>query len=821
MATLNRKYLSNSLRGKLVADLSHHKINCSLSPSIQTLSDKGKAYHSRFQSGEAVEAISQAVNNIEALQERKILAVANSFDFYVDTLPDSTLIKSGVFNQFKPLVISGVSGIMMDEKIFAGDSITHRLPEFFKVFLQKHLQFDGLIFGNITNTISLEELIYAGATIFMVDEADFETNYLQLRQMVENGTISEEVIDEKIKKILLAKKWLDLDKVNYGSTLSPTYVTKKNSQTERLYTRELFEHSIILANNPDSLLPFKTLYGKQYKVVNIGPNRLRNFQNSFFNYANASQDLYRPKKDGQINALAFNPIRNGAYILTFDELNLDPEENQFFIESVNKINETSAVIVVNFGNPRNLQLLDSTITAIQVFERNAITEQLVPQLLFGAIDAKGTLPVTLANWLPAGKQITTPIIRLKYTIPEEVGIASEKLDKIEAIITSAIRQKATPGGQVLIAKQGKVIYSKTFGHHTYERERLVENTDKYDLASITKPAATTLAAMQLYEEGLIDLEGTLEDQMDLSKKATIKRIKLKDLFIHKSGLQRNMPIATYLNNRGIPRECTQYFCQQITDKHTLEVAQNFYMNPVFLDSIYKAVSVLPRNYRSRKYLYSDVNFYLIHQLIEERIPVNMDEFLKSNFYQPLGLRNLTFKPLDRFTEDVIIPTQEDKFWRKGLVRGYVHDEAAAILGGVGGNAGLFSNVNDLAVLFQMLLNGGHYGGEKFLEKSTIDYFTSANHGNHRGLGFDKSRYNYTASKSASRLTYGHSGFSGTCVWVDPQEELIYIFLSNRIHPDARNDRLKKLRVRQRIHNTIYEAIKSGKSDARVINMAGE
>lgn len=199
----------------------------------------------------------------------------------------------------------------------------------------------------------------------------------------------------------------------------------------------------------------------------------------------------------------------------------------------------------------------------------------------------------------------------------------------------------------------------------------------------------------------------------------------------------------------------------------------------------------------------------------------MDEFLKSNFYQPLGLRNLTFKPLDRFTEDVIIPTQEDKFWRKGLVRGYVHDEAAAILGGVGGNAGLFSNVNDLAVLFQMLLNGGHYGGEKFLEKSTIDYFTSANHGNHRGLGFDKSRYNYTASKSASRLTYGHSGFSGTCVWVDPQEELIYIFLSNRIHPDARNDRLKKLRVRQRIHNTIYEAIKSGKSDARVINMAGE
>ena len=821
LSALSNDFSYASLQRKLIADFQKTGINVSLSPNIQALEKYPTAYNSQYQPQNDLELISQAADRIETLQARKILAIANAFDFYVDSIPDATIMEAGLFNEYKPLIISGLSGVLLGENIFAGDSITHRLPEFYKTFLQKHLQFEGLIIGKISPSLTLEELLYAGATSFLVKEAELVSNIHLLKELVTEGIIEEAVINAKVRQLLMAKKWLGLDKKYHYQSVNTSSAPFVMSHLEKAYTRELFEESIILANNPDSLLPFTDIYAKQYKVVNVGLQKLRTFQNHFFNYAHASNHLYRPKKDGKINALAFNPIRNGALVITLDHVNLSLPLHEEFIQSINTLNEDSKVIIVNYGNPQNFGFLDSTITAIQIFERNEITEALAPQLIFGAIAAKGKLPVEVATWMPKSTQNQTPIIRLKYTIPEEVGIPSEKLIAIDDIFAEAIRLKATPGGQVLIAKQGKIIYAKNFGYHTYEETQIVEKTDLYDIASITKTAATTLAAMHLYEEEQLQLKAPIRNQMTLSKNSPIRNILLKDLFIHKSGLQRNMPIATYLNNRGFSKGCTPYFCNIPTDRHTLKVAENFYFNESYLADIYLEVSNLPRDYRHRRYLYSDVNFYLIQQLLEEKIKMDMDDYLKNHFYEPLGLRFLSYKPLERFSADVIVPTQEDRFWRKGLVRGYVHDEAAAILGGVGGNAGLFANAEDLAILFQMLLNGGQYGGQQYLQPATIDHFTASIHGNHRGLGFDKARYNYTASKSASKRTFGHSGFSGTCVWVDPDEELIYIFLSNRIHPDPKNNVLKRQRVRQRIHQVVYDAIKSSRSNAMTIQMAGE
>ncbi|MEM1120500.1 MAG: serine hydrolase [Bacteroidota bacterium] len=817
LGALDQKYLDKKLHRKLLSDFRLSGVNCSLSPNIQALEDHPSNYTSQQQPKNDLELMSRATDKVEALQSRKILSVANHFDFYVDSIPDSTLIKSGIFNQYKPLVMSGLSGILVGEAIFAGDSITHRLPEFYKNFLKKYLDFDGLIFGQITDKVSLKELLYAGVSTIIVEEKDFAKNVQLLKKLVAEGTISESKIDEKVHQILMAKKWLGLDKKRYVQPVNYALPSHLDDAKELVYTRKLFEQSIILANNPKDALPFTDTYFRQFKVINVGRERLQTFRNSFFKYANFSSHLYRPKKDGKINALAFDPIQNGAFVITLDHVNLSEDTHQTFLQSIRNINEHSKVVVVNYGNPFNFQLLDSTIIGVQVFERNKVTEDLVPQLLFGAIKAKGQLPIAVTDWMPKGLSIETPITRLKRTIPEEVGISTQALSQIDTIFNQAIARKATPGGQVLIAKQGKVIYSKTFGHHTYEQKQRVEQTDLYDVASITKAAATTLATMRLYEEKQVQIDAPLKAQMDLPETATIKNITLKNLLIHKSGLQRNMPIAPYLNNRERVDDCSPYFCKQSDEQYSLEVANNFYLNPTYLDSIYLAVSQLPRNYRHRRYLYSDVNFYLIQQLLEQKMEADLDDYLKFHFYQPLGLRFLTYKPMERFTPDVIVPTQDDRFWRKGLVRGYVHDETAAILGGVGGNAGLFANADDLAVLFQMLLNGGEYGGQQFLQKETIDYFTSSKHGNHRGLGFDKAKYNYTASKSASGKTYGHNGFSGTCVWVDPQEELIYVFLSNRIHPNARNKELKKMRVRQRIHQVVYDAMRTDRTDVLSVN----
>ncbi len=820
-SALNREFLNRSLERKLITDFKKEGINLSLSPSIHALADNKVNYSPQLQCEESLTLMSQAADRVERLQDKKILAIANAFDFYVDTIPDSTLIKQGYLNKYKSLVISGLSGVVLSDKIFEGDSITHRLPEFYKTFLEKHLQFDGLIFGHVTAEVSLKMLLYAGATAFVVPEKELAVNFEKLKALVAEGTISESIIDEKVHQLLMAKKWIGLDKKVYAKPVQYTRNVIKSNKVEELYTKELFEHSIILTNNGDSLLPFKKTYAEQYKVVHVGPKKLRKFQNSFFDYANCSNHLYRPQKDGKINGLAFNPIRSGAYVITLDGLNLSPTKHKEFISSIHKISEDSKVVIVNYGNPYNLSLIDSTITSVQVFERNAITEKAVPQLLFGAIEARGTLPMEVASWLPKGKRSVTPILRLKHTAPEEVGIASDKLEEIDRLFAAAIQNGATPGGQVLIAKQGKIIYSKTFGHHTYDKVQRVEQTDLYDVASITKTAATTLAAMRLYEAEELKLDAPLKGQMELSSKSTLKNVLLKNLFIHKSGLQRNMPISVYLNNRGYPKDCTPYFCRFVSDKYSLEVAKDFYFDPTHIDSIYEKVTMLPRKYRHRKYLYSDVNFYLIHQLLEQKIGYDLDDYLKRHFYEPLGLRYLTYKPLERLSPDVIAPTQQDNFWRKSLVRGYVHDESAAVLGGVGGNAGLFSNATDLAVLFQMLLQGGQYGGQHYLSAETIDYFTSSTHGNHRGLGFDKARYNYTASKAASHKTFGHSGFSGTCVWVDPEEELIYIFLSNRVYPNPRNDTMKKMRVRQRIHQVVYDAINDSRTKAMNVNMAGE
>lgn len=821
LSALEEDFSYQSLDRKLLGDFKRIGINSSLSPNIQSFENYPINYSIQQQPQNDLELVSRASDRIESFQNRRILSIANAFDFYVDTISADLIKEKKVLNQYKTLIISGLSGVLLGGDLFKGDSITNRLPEFYKVFLQNHLQFNGLIFGKITEHVPIESLLYAGATAFFVSEATFEKNILRLKHLVEAGTISESVINAKVHQILLAKKWLELDQKPFNQVVN--YKAKSTALTsiEKAYAAELFEASIVLANNPDSLLPFTETYIKQYKVVNVGTKKLYTFQNHFFNYAHASNHLYRPKANGKINALAFNPIRNGAFVITLDNVNLSLPLHEAFITSVNTLSESSKVVVVNYGNPLNFSYLDSTITAVQIFERNEITEALAPQLLFGGIQAKGKLPIQVTDWLPKGRQINTAITRLKYTIPEEVGIASEKMEKIDEILETAIRRKATPGAQVLVAKQGKIIYAKNFGYHTYDQKQLVEKTDLYDIASITKPAATTLAAMHLFEARRIQLDQPIKNQMTLPPNAPVKNILLKDLLIHKSGLQRNMPIADYLNNRGFSKGCTPYFCDIPTDRHSIKVAENFYFNPDYLEAIYMDVSNLPRDYRHRKYLYSDVNFYLIHQLLEQRINVDLDDYLKTHFYESLGLRFLSYKPLERFSKDVIVPTQQDRFWRRGLVRGYVHDESAAILGGVGGNAGLFANSEDLAVLFQMLLNGGTYGGKRYLSAKTIDFFTASIHGNHRGLGFDKARYNYTASKSASKSTFGHSGFSGTCVWVDPEEELIYIFLSNRIHPSPKNDQLKKMRVRQRIHQVIYDAMESGRTKTMTIQMAGE
>ncbi|MEM6966699.1 MAG: serine hydrolase [Bacteroidota bacterium] len=792
-------------------------INFAFTPSTNSISLNDKNYLPQVFENENENKFARAKRVLQNLKSENILSIANSFsDFYPIENDTTGLLDSLLAHQFF-LAENGISGYLVDEQIILQDSM-HLLPPFFlEKYLKEKMNFDGLLVGALTEKTSINELLYAGIDLMIVQDSAAAV-YDYILASIQAGLISENVLDGKVQKILMAKQYAGLDQKPYHISAYLANSILKNSNY-KYFVRQLFERSITLAHHYKDLLPYTKTYKRNFRIINVGQDKLEVFKTYFSKYANYQVFNHRPKENGSISPLKTVFHKYSTSVVILDNLNLDPTVHDKFIESINKLSKSAKLTVVNYGSALNLQHFDTTLTMVQVFEKNKITESLVPQLLFGGMAAQGSLPISLAPHLMYGNKNITQITRLKYTVPEEVGIAPEKLVGIDAIIQAAIKKRAMPGAQVLVVKEGKVIFNKSFGHHTYDRKQEVKNSDLYDLASITKVAATTLGIMELYEEKKIKIKDRLRDHLSLSEDATVGRITLKQLMTHSSGLQANVPIARFYQNRdSLVDGCNQYFCKSPDESYTIEVSESMYFDPRWLDTLRNTVEHLRLRRRGR-FKYSDVNFYLLHRLISEKTDQRMDAFLGNKFYKPLNLRRLGFNPLEKFKAKSIIPTENDKTWREQLLRGHVHDESAALLGGVAGNAGLFANANDLAILFQMLLNGGTYGDMKYLKSATIQKFTSANYGNYRGLGFvvKGRRSANSLSSDASSKTFGHTGFTGTCIWVDPDSELIYVFLSNRIHPKKSNTRLYRSKIRRRVHDVIYDALDSYKVKGELQN----
>lgn len=364
-----------------------------------------------------------------------------------------------------------------------------------------------------------------------------------------------------------------------------------------------------------------------------------------------------------------------------------------------------------------------------------------------------------------------------------------------------------PGCQVLVAKDGKVVYEKSFGNQIYGKTDPVRNYDLYDIASVTKVASTTMAVMKLYEQGLINPSATIDSYLPELKNTNKGDLQIKELMTHQAGLESWIPFYKNTLMRGNKPD-TNYYCNQPNELFTIRVADSLYLNKNYKDSIYKIIIRSPLKNRG-KYEYSDLGFILMQHVVEKITGTPLDKYVDSVFYKPLALATMTYKPREKYPLSIIIPTELDTYFRHQLVHGDVHDPAAAMLGGVSGNAGIFSDANDLAILLQMMLNGGQYAGIKYLKPETIKLFTGRQYDtNRRGLGWDKPASGSKlspASQYASDDAYGHTGFTGTCVWADPKYNLIYVFLSNRVYPDASNNNLLKMNIRTDIHDVIYRS----------------
>jgi len=810
--------------------------------------------------------LSKSLKCMNILQNNHLLSCLNGAYNLTFNEKDTSLANKSKLLPYKAIVDSGISAIYIDTTHLKSKLSKNQI----KIYLEKHLNFYGLLIANANNTKTInqdvvKQFFLAGADLLIINK-DAETTFKTIEKLLKTNQISNEELNGKVKKILMAKYWVGLKK--YEALQLADTSKNINIQDIRKLSVQLCESSITLAKNSDTLVPFTRLMQKQIYAVSIGNANLDYFNEQLHYYYRITSKFINSTKDDITKSLEaankFNTI-----IIALNKTDLLPEQYHKISEFIKSANPKTKVVVVNFGSLQTLKYFSFFNTLVQVYDNTPLSQQLAAQLLFGGISAKGILPYDIDNNLKNKQGITnTPVIRLKYTIPEELGLNSNTMSKIDSIVFDGIMRGAMPGCQIFIAKEGKVIYNKSFGSTTYDKSGKIKWDNLYDIASLTKIAGTTIATMKMYEQGKIKLSDKLEkffkntkidyskikiekisyidtlykDEVDTVKlkseyktisindsmivvidsittsvtpKNNIFKVQIRDLLLHQSGISPSLPILKFIKYKdSLGNNYVKYYSSVWSKESPTKIADNMYLRKNYFDSLWSDTKQL-RVYSKSIYQYSDVNMILVQMAIDSANHSSIDKYLANNFYTSLGLQFICYKPLEhKIPRSNIAPTEIDAYWRKQVIQGNVHDPSAAMLGGVAGNAGLFTNANDLGILFQMLLNGGKYGGISYLNSSTINLFTSKQSEGYRGLGFDKPSKNNIIARSASMHSYGHTGFTGTCVWVDPDNKLVYVFLSNRIYPSVKNWKLNTLQIRQKVHQVVYDAMKEAKEKGK-------
>lgn len=578
-------------------------------------------------------------------------------------------------------------------------------------------------------------------------------------------------------------------------------ITQHRSNELRLREDSKIVKSTVLLNNTAKIIPINDLAHRKIASVNMGSSFASNFDSLLNKYdAVTSFTTTAYNTDSlDLNDLSDDlKFFNTVIIQVTDETMGDPKTIGFLLDN----QRNKQIIVSLFGNAKSLKLLEAINAPVIWSEKeSAASAEFVAQLIFGGVPASSRLTQNISEKYTRGTGFDTRVTRLKYSVPEEVGINSADLKSIDDIAAEAIRERATPGAVIMVIKNGVVIFNKSYGNHTYEATEPTRITDIFDLASVTKISATTLAVMRLQEQGKLKLDTNIGAYIPKARKTNKNDIAVREVMLHQAGF---VPFIPFYRNMK-PTD----FSRDSSAAYPVKAADNYYMRKGYFDTAMWPQMLKSAIVTRGKYVYSDLSMYFMKEMVERQSGQHLENYVRDEFCTPLGMKTAGFNPRNRFSKDQIVPTEDDTYFRKTLLHGYVHDQGAAMVGGVSGHAGLFASANDLAINYQMLLNGGTYGGDQYFKPQTVEMFTSKQSPvSRRGLGFDRYDPDTTKeypSKLASPQTFGHTGYTGTCVWVDPKDDLVYIFLSNRVHP-AVTDKLYKLNIRSRIHDVIYEAV---------------
>lgn len=579
----------------------------------------------------------------------------------------------------------------------------------------------------------------------------------------------------------------------------------------------LFENTITVLKNEKLVLPIRNLDKQQIAYVKLGdaPNDI--FLTTLQQYTAVTEI-----KEENLERLNEQLDPFSTVIIGYHSSNTNSNSFLFSAEEL-KIIKTLAqnhVVVLDvFASPSILTSLKdlSSLEAVVVSYQNSKIAQIVSaELLFGAISSQGKLPIHLSSDFHENFGLTTEKLDvLGFSTPENVGMKTEVLSKIDGIAQKAMVKKMTPGMQILVARKGKVIYQKAFGFHSYQKDLKVSNSDIYDLASLTKIIATLPNVMQQYDQKKVTMETTLDSMLPVFKNTNKKDITFKELLSHYARLQAWYPFyKNTIDRKGNPKEA--YYRKVGDANFSIKIADSMYLKKDYSDTILKIIAdskLLPQ----RVYKYSDFTFMILNAYLEHATGKRLDILAAENFFQPMGLNNSIYNPIEKINKNRIVPTEVDTYFRHQIVQGYVHDLGAAMQGGIGGHAGLFSNSMDVAKMMQLYLQKGSYGGKRYFSEQTFDDFNNCyycSNGNRRGIGFDKPQLGDSGPTCgcASMTSFGHTGFTGTMAWADPEKEIVYVFLSNRTFPNEAENKLSKENIRENIQSIIYEAIDASIDD---------
>ena len=814
--------------------------------------------------GEDPEKVAEkATMYMKGLQDNGIIACAKHFPGHGDTDTDShtglPVIRGdrSRFDRielipFRRLADEGI-GAVMTAHISVPGLDAGGLPATFskKVvtgLLRQESRFRGLILTDAMNMAGATMTFPSGiadaeALLAGNDIIEYSTDPIraieEIARRVEKGEIAVSEITDRCRKLLEAKLWLEIHRAENGGKAESGDQAIPGPASEAAagfasapggipvsghpaLIRDLYAGAMTLIENNDNLLPLGRLDRIRIATVSVNRLAMTEFQRMTDRYTNADHYFIDPANEQGARFVMSKLKDYDVVIAGFCALEQKPAGLYGVTPALNSLFRQIAALdraaVIWFGNPYGVARLDMTKkpTAMLVaYQDNSYTHQVAVQVLFGAIGASGRLPVTVNENYPAGTGIKTPgNIRMQFGFPENAGLSSVRLiSKVDSIVSAGIDTLAFPGCQVLIARRGIVVLDKCYGFHLYDSTEAVTENDLWDLASVTKVSAATPSLMLLDDRGLFDIDKTLGDYLPWFRFSDKGDMVLREMLAHQAGLKAWIPFwRNTLENDSTFRR--GIFSDYTNRKYALQVTDSIYMNRHYLKDMFREIRDSPVG--DKKYVYSDLTFILAAEIIESLTDSTIDKFAPANIYRPIGAFNITYRPLEKYPAERVVPTEYDSLFRRQLLRGTVHDEGTAMLGGVSGHAGLFATGNDLLKLVEMYRRGGEYGGVRVLSSDVLRKYTTVqfpDNDNRRALGFDKPLLrNDTVPPeeaypcpSASPASFGHSGFTGTFIWCDPDEEISYVFLSNRVYPTRNNNRLSDLSIRGKILQAVYDA----------------